>query len=161
MVHLTLLLLTFVNSILWSTRDGTKASSSITATHDPSGDDTGSGMFGSTYYYGYSIPFSSSVGISSFGPSNEFAVSDEVFWVVPLSSVSVNEDLSAHLDYNLTVAVSALITFSENPLTIPVSLVHCLITYSSQGPFLHPTIRRISHHHRAESGSRNGQSAVR
>ena len=114
MVCLAPFLLTFGNSILWSTRDGTKASSSITATYNPSADDTGSGIFGSTYYYRYSIPFSSSVGISSFGPSNEFTVSDEVFWVVPLSSVSINEDLSAHLDYNLTVAVSTLSVLSEN-----------------------------------------------
>ena len=120
MVYLALVLLTLVNSILWSTRDGMKASPSITATYNPSGDDIGSGIFGSTYYYRYSIPFLSSVGISRFGPSNEFTVSDEVFWVVPLSSVSVNEDLSAHLDYNLTAAVSAY-RFSHKPYSSSLS----------------------------------------
>jgi hypothetical protein len=91
--------------VTYTTRKGDVANTPITATYVASSDNIGSSLFGTTYYYRFSVSLDSTEGISAFTVSmNDYPRQDTVFWLPDFSSVVPGSNgLSV---VNITAAVS-------------------------------------------------------
>ena len=103
--------------ITYKTRKGDVATIPIAATYVASADNIGSSLFGTTYYYRFSVSLDSTEGISAFAVSmNNYPRQDTVFWLPNLSSIVPGSvGLST---VNITAAVSHWLVTYDNSVDI-------------------------------------------